>query len=326
MKKRKEQLTEWLSHFFDPDSISQMQVMCHDASKRVYYRLIDRHNVSYVVMDAPMVTEKPDVFFRVARLLKYFGLPVPECYHYQQELGFIVLSDFGDQLLLAILNDHNRPQYYKMALSVMRQLLSVEPTLVPDYELSKFVSEQQLLVEWYLPYAGYQASACELNQLQLLFNYLAEVCNQQPKVFVHRDYHSRNILITQSNGLGIIDFQDAVRGPITYDLVSLLKDCYISWPREHVIELVRDHFDALQKSGHCREIDISEFIFWFDMTGLQRHIKCLGIFARLFVRDQRDDYLKEMPRVLRYIQEVFDLYPEALGCYRTALVDQVFEL
>ena len=309
MKKRKEALIKWLLCFFNENEVSNLQPMTNDASFRKYYR-ISKDKKSFVVMDAPLTTEKPDTFFRVARLMKYYDLSVPECLAYHQEFGFILLTDFGDALFGNQVNNTNFQEYYTRALELMISLISIDASLVPDYEHAKLVSEQQLFVDWFLQYTNVSLNFSEQHMLDQLFLKLADVAMEQPKIFLHRDFHSRNLLIKPDGSLGLIDFQDAVRGPITYDLVSLLKDCYAKWPREKILILVKNYFNQVQQLGFCSNTSENDFIRWFDLMGLQRHLKCLGIFSRLYLRDNRDGYLDDIPRVIEYIREVLALYSE----------------
>ena len=317
MKKRKDQLVNWLRQFFNENEIVELKAMVNDASFRKYYRIWAK-NKSYVIMDAPLDKEKPDVFFRVSRLLEHYGVAVPRCFEYNQEEGFLLISDFGDGLFSHYLLEENMEMYYQKALNVLQEIQEVDANLVPDYEYTKFMTEQMLFIEWYLKYINYVADDKEINELQRLFALLAKSACEQPKVFVHRDFHSRNIIVKKDQSLGIIDYQDAVRGPVTYDLVSLLKDCYIDWPREKILPLVIENYHALRKKGLCQDISSEKFIEWFDLMGLQRHIKCLGIFTRVYLRNNRDGYLKELPRVRAYILDVVNRY-DCLSDYKTLI-------
>jgi hypothetical protein len=184
---------------------------------------------------------------------------------------------------------------------------------LPPYDHALLMREMELMPTWFLrEHLRLQISSAERGMLDRLFEMLAQSALEQPATFVHRDYHSRNLLVTSTNNPGILDFQDAVLGPVTYDLVSLLKDCYIAWPAAQVRAWALQHRERLLAKGFPLEAGEAKFIHWFDLVGLQRHIKVLGIFARLYYRDGKAQYLKDLPRVLRYTREV------AEGCAEMA--------
>jgi len=321
MKNRKEQLKTWLRSFFSEKEIYNLKLMPTHASFRKYYRIYSNKG-SWVIMDAPLSSEKPDIFYRVSRLMEHYNIQVPECKQFNQEDGFILISDLGDKMFSEGLNLSNMEKNYQKALSLLVELLVIDSKLVPEYEYSKFMSEQQLLSKWFFKLIDYHPSVDHTLKFLELFEYLSLTANNQPKIFIHRDFHSKNIMVMGDDSLGLIDFQDALRGPVTYDIVSLLKDCYVSWPRSIVLEFVESYWLELKNINICDDISLNEFIKWFDLMGLQRHLKCLGIFSRLSISRNREDYLKDIPRVIAYIEEVLCLYGD-LKDYAKIWIDEV---
>ena len=306
MKKRKDAVTAWLAQQFDDGEYCLQQQLAGDASFRRYYRVFHR-NKRYIVMDAPPEKEKPDAFFRVARLMQYYGLPVPDCHAFEGEYGFILLEDLGDQQLAHVLSAANAEYYYKAALQLMCQQLAIPARLVPDYTYAKLVAEQQLMRQWFYELIGLQESTEEAAIACEAFHYLANQAALQPTGFVHRDFHCRNIMVQADKRLVLIDFQDAVRGPITYDLAGLLKDCYQRWPASQIRNWVDYYYQCLVDAGHI-DTDRETFFVWFEHMALQRHLKCLGLFARLYQRDGKAAYLPHLPRIIDYIEEVLPHY------------------
>jgi hypothetical protein len=285
-----------------------------DASFRRYFR-VTRGSQSYIVMDAPPDKETLEPFVGVARSLKGMGLNVPVVLARDERQGLLLLSDLGTSLYLERLAEgRDVDRLYRDALDalVIMQTRGAEAASgLPAYDRVLLHREMELMPEWFLgrhletpPSPGARA------MLDRLFDFLSQSALAQPATFVHRDYHSRNLLVTGESNPGILDFQDAVRGAVTYDAVSLLKDCYISWPAARVHGWLCDYRRALIDAGFELGAAEGEFIRWFDLIGLQRHIKVLGIFARLFYRDGKSGYLKDLPRVLAYTREAAARYPE----------------
>jgi len=298
---------EWLSGIFPTPKFSVVP-LAGDASFRRYFRAIvgDQH---YVVMDAPPEKESCAPFVAVAKAFEKSTVRFPSIFSADLERGFLLLSDFGDRQLLPLLNNHSVDQLYCSAMDALLPIQSRDR--IPDYHLPYFDAdlywrEFDIFDTWYLKKNLHQSlSAADEALLKNSYQLLIDSAQSQPQVFVHRDYHSRNIMLCSDNQLGILDFQDAVFGAITYDLVSLLKDCYIAWPDHQVEKWVLYFYQHLNLS-----VDFKTFMRWFDLMGLQRHIKCLGIFSRLHYRDHKNGYLKEIPRVLNYAVKVCDKYPE----------------
>jgi aminoglycoside/choline kinase family phosphotransferase len=290
-----------------------------DASFRRYFRL-SRGTDTYIVMDAPPEKENSAPFVSVARMLAGMGLNVPIVLAKDLAQGFLLLSDLGSRQYLDELKaGRDVDRLYAQALSALVTMqTSGDPAAgapaaceLPRYDRNLLLREMELFPEWFLGrHLGLAVGAPERALLDRLFEVLVHFATAQPAAFVHRDYHSRNLLLTPQNNPGILDFQDAVWGPVTYDAVSLLKDCYIAWPAERVREWLRAYREQLIAAGFAVGGDAHEFTRWFDLMGLQRHIKVLGIFARLFYRDGKPGYLKDLPRVLEYTRVAAAAYPE----------------
>jgi aminoglycoside/choline kinase family phosphotransferase len=306
-------LTRWVMEDlgFAGASIAPASV---DASFRRYFR-VTRGADSYIVMDAPPDKEDSGPFLKVARILGGLDLNVPMILARDMARGFLLLSDLGSrQYLDALAVDGAADELYADALKSLRTMQTAEAGLsqgLPRYDRPMLLREMELLPEWFLiRHLGLTIDARERAMLNELFESLVQAAVSQPTCFVHRDYHSRNLLVTPENNPGILDFQDAVWGPVTYDLASLLKDCYIAWPPARVRQWVLEYRESLLEAGFKLDADAAAFMRWFDLTGLQRHIKVLGIFARLFYRDGKSQYLRDLPRVLAYARDTALSYPE----------------
>jgi hypothetical protein len=266
-------------------------------------------------MDAPPNKEDSGPFLKVARILGGLNLNVPMILARDMERGFLLLSDLGSRLYLeALPEDGAADRLYADALRALRGMQTADARLsqdLPRYDRALLTREMELLPEWFLErHLGLKLEARERAMLDRLFDSLVDAAVSQPPCFVHRDYHSRNLLVTPENNPGILDFQDAVWGPVTYDLASLLKDCYIAWPPARVREWVREYRENLLEAGFKLNAGAADFLRGFDLIGLQRHIKVLGIFARLFYRDGKSQYLNDLPRVLNYARDTAAGYPE----------------
>jgi aminoglycoside/choline kinase family phosphotransferase len=302
-----------------------------DASFRRYFRLI-RGADSYIVMDAPPEKETVAPFIGVAQSLLGIGLNVPVILARDPERGLLLLSDLGKRLYLSdLLAGRDVERRYSDALDALVRLQTRGAEAargLPPYDRAALIREMELFPEWFLGRHLRQApTSAERVMLDRLFETLAQSALAQPAVFVHRDYHSRNLLVTDEANPGILDFQDAMRGAATYDVVSLLKDCYVAWPRERVIGWLLRFRERLLRAGLDAGADDEELIRRFDLIGLQRHIKVLGIFARLFYRDGKPGYLEDLPRVLAYTREAAALYPETaeFARYIAERIDPSFE-
>jgi N-acetylmuramate 1-kinase len=301
-----------------------------DASFRRYFR-VTRGADTYIVMDAPPDKEDSGPFLQVARLLGSLDLNVPIILARDMERGFLLLSDLGSrQYLDALRLDGAADELYADALKSLRTMQTADAGVsqgLPRYDRAMLLREMELMPEWFLTrHLGLTIEARERAMLTRLFDSLVDAALSQPACFVHRDYHSRNLLVTPERNPGILDFQDAVRGPVTYDLASLLKDAYIAWPPARVRQWVLEYRDSLLEAGFKLGADGAEFVRWFDLMGLQRHIKVLGIFARLFYRDRKSQYLKDLPRVLSFARDTALSYPEtaAFGEFIVSRIDLAF--
>jgi N-acetylmuramate 1-kinase len=285
-----------------------------DASFRRYFR-VTRDADTYIVMDAPPGKEDVGPFVKVARLLAGIDLNVPLILARDLQRGFLLLSDLGSrQYLDELAVPGAADRLYADALDSLKKMQTADAGLaraLPRYDRALLINEMQLMPEWFLRrHLGLTLERHERVMLERLFEALAQSAAAQPATFVHRDYHSRNLLLCAQSNPGILDFQDAVCGPITYDLVSLLKDCYIAWPPPRVRAWALNYREQLLEAGVTLPGDAAQFMRCFDLMGLQRHIKVLGIFSRLYYRDGKPQYLNDLPRVLQYTQEAAGAYEE----------------
>lgn len=286
--------------------------MAGDASSRRYFRFEDQAR-SYILVDAPPGTEKNSEFLAVQQLLSRSGVRVPALLGADLAQGFMLLEDLGDRLLLPELNPGSVEGYYGTAFDLLLHIAQIdcEGAGLAGYDSLLLEEELGRFPQWFCtglldcdPDDEARALLGAVNK-KLVENALA-----QPQVLVHRDFHSRNLMLTDADALALIDFQDAVTGPVTYDLVSLLRDCYIRWPRENVTHWVEGYRQRLLAAGLIQEVSESQFRRWFDWMGLQRHIKVLGTFARLYLRDGKSGYLNDLPLVIHYVLEVLGDYAE----------------
>ncbi len=285
-----------------------------DASFRRYFR-IESKNPDFptlIVMDAPPQHEPLDAFIKVDLLLENAGLNVPKILEKNVVEGFLLLNDLGTKTFLAELNSQSADHLYKDATHALVQMqLASKPDVLPNYDEALLQRELDLFPEWYLgKHLQMELTELQISQMKQAFELIIQNNLAQAKVYVHRDYHSRNLMITEKNNPGVIDFQDAVYGPITYDAASLWRDAYIAWPEERVIDWVIKFWEAGRKAGLPMPDDFGQFYRDFEWMGLQRHLKILGIFARLFHRDGKDGYLKDIPLVLEYAIASANLYIE----------------
>jgi aminoglycoside/choline kinase family phosphotransferase len=285
-----------------------------DASFRRYFR-VTRGQETFIVMDAPPEKESLGPFLSVAKILLGMGLNAPVVLAKDPKRGLLLLSDLGKRQYLDELDtEDTADRLYADALGALCTMQMADRAAargLPPYSHGLLMREMELMPEWFLRrHLGLEISAAERGMLDRLFETLAHSASAQPATFVHRDYHSRNLLVTEDNSPGILDFQDAVWGPVTYDLVSLLKDCYVAWPAPRVRTWALQYRERLLAGGFPLHLTEAEFIQGFDLVGLQRHIKVLGIFSRLCYRDGKAQYLRDLPRVLRYTQDAAAVYAD----------------
>jgi len=307
---RLDQLKNWLqSSGIEYDDI---QPASADASFRRYFRINDSGK-TYIVMDAPPEKEDCRPFIEIAEMLLGFGLHVPKILQQDIKQGFLLLSDLGDSVFLSELNNNNVDEMYTSAMDALLLLQQNTPVNLPVYDEKLLRTELNLFPDWYLEkQLKITVTKSQRAVLEKVFDVLIQNALSQPQVYVHRDYHSRNLMVNsgQADKPGVIDFQDAVIGAVTYDLASLLKDCYIDWPREKLESWVESFRLKAESFGIIKNISKKQFLRWFDLMGLQRHLKVAGIFSRLKHRDGKTGYLKDIPRTMDYVFEVLELYPE----------------
>ena len=294
---------------------TELILIAGDASPRRYFRAqyqMPHYGATTEIAVSSPPTEKNEAFLSVRLLLEAAGIRAPRLIAASLEHGYFLLEDFGDRLLSHELAEGHERCWYPKALDVLNQLAKVktESAALPAYDRQLLIQEMDLFPEWFLKkLLGLSESEIDQARLGPLWALLVANAEAQPQVVVHRDFHCRNLMCLSDGQLGIIDFQDAVIGPVTYDLVSLLKDCYVVWPREIQLAWLQNAFDSLTHAGHLSvDVEFPEFIRWFDLMGLQRHIKVLGIFARLHLRDNKPSYLTYLRDVLTYVGETLALY------------------
>lgn len=304
---REQQLSAWINQYTDFECES-LEIVSGDASFRRYFRFEDKGQ-TIIAVDAPPEYEDASRFIAVASSYANAGVSVPKIYAYDLELGFYLQQDFGDTLLSDALNDNNCDELYAKALvniPLIQQCLHVKETPLPAFDGAFIDRELGLFKQWLLDrYLEVSLTAEEQNMLTDTLEAIKQRCLSQPTVGVHRDYHSRNLMILAEGEIGVIDFQDAVVGPITYDAVSLLRDSYQNWPADKVERwLMNWHKQCYSMYSWA------DFKMWFDSVGMQRHIKIAGIFARLAIRDNKPSYLQDIPHTLNYLIYELGLYPE----------------
>ncbi len=302
MSDRSKPLNQWLEQLGYRDyALSRAS---EDASFRSYWRL-NTAAESLIVMDAPPDKEPCDQFIRVAQKLRAAGLNAPEIIAQNHDQGFLVLTDFGSRDYLTALDQKTEATLYADALAALLMMQTrVDADDLPAYDEALLNAEMDLFHDWFLVrLLGIELDSAQQESWRSLRRKLVANALAQPQVFVHRDYHSRNLMVLDHHNPGILDFQDAVRGPVTYDLVSLLRDCYVAWPAARVEQLTLDYFEFARVSGLV-DVDAAQFGRWFDLMGLQRHLKAVGIFSRLHIRDGKPGYLKDIPRTLEYLYQV----------------------
>ena len=313
---RLEQLERWLAGLFGARDFA-ITTASADASFRRYFR-ITRAGQTWIAMDAPPDKEDLEPYIRVANMLVEAGVNAPRVTERDLQQGFLLNSDLGSRTYLAELDsggDADRLYDDAMLALVQIQTSAAEPArTLPEYSDALLRREMALFPEWFCGrHLQVALSPEDAGALQSVCDVLAAEALGQPRVFVHRDYHSRNLMVGGGRfgpNPGILDFQDAVFGPVTYDLVSLLRDCYVAWPIERIHGWVSRFRQIARAAGVDTGRDEALFLRWFDLMGVQRHLKAIGIFARLWHRDGKSGYLKDIPRTLNYVRVVCGSYPE----------------
>lgn len=309
---RVQALHQWLNQQFSNEHI-HLTPLSGDAGFRCYYRFIVRGH-SFIAVDAPAEKSNNAAFLFMQKSLSNKSVLVPKIIAVDLSLGFFCLADFGETLLADVLTTENMSTFYQKAIDILPKIQSALPhntKELPHYNKAFVELELNIFSQWLLAeHLSLTLTDNEEKELAHCFAILTENILSQPQVLVHRDYHSRNIMVLKNNELGIIDFQDAVIGPITYDIVSLLRDCYLKWPNKSVALLLTNYIEMITQQYALTDISREQWQRWFDLTGLQRHIKASGIFARLHHRDNKSSYLADIPLTLTYILEISQQYPE----------------
>lgn len=312
---------QWLADYFGNPDFTAVP-LAGDASFRLYYR-IHHANQTLIAMDASAERERCLQFIAIANALRAKGLNTPEVFTSDLNAGYLLLTDFGDGLYVNELTHQNADELYSRALDSLATLSTcqrIDNYQVPIFTARFMRDELSLFQEWFIEkYLQITLTNEQLKSLAHCYDLIVDHCAQQPQVFMHRDYHSANLMVLPRDQVGILDFQDAFIGPVTYDLVSLLRDCYIDWPNELVEKWVR-YYQQLIGSF----VDPEEFISWFDWMSMQRHLKALLTFSRKYCRDKNANYLRFIPRTVNYVVTVSARYPE-LNALQEFFSEQVVE-
>lgn len=307
---RFESLRQWLAESV-ADSRYSLLSASSDASFRRYFRLQFENTASpsLIVMDAPPPHENCAAFVRVARLMQDAGLNVPRILAQDLERGFLLLSDLGTRVYIDELNDGNANALFADALNTLvKWQLASRPSALPPYDEALLRRELNLFPEWYVArHLGIDLDAGQRQTLESMFQIILQSNLAQPTVYVHRDFMPRNLMLTEPNP-GVLDFQDAVIGPITYDAVSLFRDAFISWDEERVLDWTIRYWEQAKHAQLPVNADFGVFYRDFEWMGLQRHLKILGIFARIRHRDGKPRYIADAPRFLAYVRAVCNRY------------------
>lgn len=312
MSERQQALRKWVSTELSclleqPVEVANISMVAGDASFRRYYRVKHRE-VSYIVMDAPPEHEDCLPFVQIASTWITFGVRVPRILAQDLQQGFLLLEDFGDRQLCSGLTEQGVDHLYSQAMSELHRIQTLPVKNLPLYDPALLAREMSLFRDWFLAsWLEIDLTETEKNSLDKVEALLINSAQQQPQKVVHRDYHSRNLMLLADNHIGVIDFQDAVVGAVTYDLVSLLRDSYVYWPEPKVKSWVKQFYIA---SPWQAELSLEEFQRGFDWIGMQRQLKVCGIFVRLCQRDGKAAYLQDIPLTFRYLMHSASCYPE----------------
>jgi aminoglycoside/choline kinase family phosphotransferase len=306
---RLQQLEQWLGELPGIGAFT-MAPASADASFRRYFRITLNAGNSLIAMDAPPDKEDCHPFVDITRRLEKAGLQAPHIHAADTDQGFLLLDDLGSRDYLQSLTPATADSLYQAAITALHKIQQADYQGLPAYDASLLQNELDLFTDWFLgTHLQIDLDSRQRETLQAIYRTLIDNALQQPSVFVHRDYHSRN-LMTTAEPPGIIDYQDAVHGPLTYDLVSLLRDCYIDWPEPQVRAWALGFHQTLRDRGALEDIDEAHFMRWFDLMGIQRHLKAIGIFSRLNHRDGKPGYLQDIPRTLGYVIHISRQYTD----------------
>jgi len=304
---RKKLLQIWINDCIGDDFI--LNDASADASFRKYYR-VKTADKTLILMDAPPDKESISDYLKIGHEMVNQGINAPKVFYKNQKLGFILMEDFGDKTFLKEFSLKGLKDLYIRAIdNIINMQLLLKINNLEQYTQEKLYTEICLFNEWYLDkYKKINLSSKEIADLEIIFKKVISDNFAQNQCFVHRDYHSRNLMVLENNDLGILDFQDAVLGPMTYDLVSLLKDAYIELEEEDVIDLVINFWEKAVEKNLLQKGDFSDFFMQYELMGVQRHLKVLGIFSRLSIRDHKNNYLEDIPLVEKYLLKASERY------------------
>ncbi len=307
---RLDSLKQWLLDCGYTDFL--IETASQDASFRRYFRMTLKDGQSLVLMDAPPLNESLSPFIEIAIDWSSSEIAVPKLYEYSREQGFLILEDFGNVTFLNELSHDNIESKYCLAIDELIRIQKHSTEFVlPQYTSELLLFEMSLFIDWFVvKHCGYPISNSERQRLENCFQELMHSALGQKQVTVHRDYHSRNLMLVSDKKIGVIDFQDAVRGPVTYDLVSLLKDCYYKLSDSQRRFLLDYYLQQAVKQKLINEKHLDNFHDCFDLMGVQRHLKAIGIFCRLYHRDGKENYLADIPLTASYIIELGNRYPQ----------------
>ncbi len=316
---RLNQLTQWFSEQLPhiaqeigctETTVNNLQPASSDASFRRYFRW-HSDQIDLVLMDAPPPQEDCTPFVKMAQLLAAGGLHVPKVWAQDLQRGFLVLSDLGQQTWLEVLNPDNADEFFALAMGALIQLqqIEIDDAHLPVYDEALLRRELQLFPEWYVQHElGITLSEQQEYLWQQACDVLVDSALKQQQVLVHRDYMPRNLMLSEPNP-GVLDFQDAVSGPVSYDITSLFKDAFISWPEQRVEGWLQKYWQQARTAGIALPETFAEFQYDCDLMGAQRHLKVIGIFARIYHRDGKPRYLADVPRFFNYLQQVIERQP-----------------
>jgi aminoglycoside/choline kinase family phosphotransferase len=324
LQRRQTELQTWftglLSDLGETATQPRIVPLSGDASFRRYFT-VRPGDTTYVLVDAPPDKEDCHAFVQIAEKFEAAGVNVPHVHGVDYAKGFMCLSFLGDTLLNTRLQELKKQEHfaevhdiYNHAFDILTRIQSIREgsdILLPPYDGGLLMRELELFREWFCGgIMELSLSKAEEGLLDHYFGVLIDAAQAQPQVCVHRDYHSRNLMFREDGNLGVLDFQDAVIGPFTYDLVSLIKDCYISWPQSMIRDWALQYANKAQTAGIIDDFEEAQFLRSFDLMGVQRHLKATGIFSRLYLRDGKPGYLADIPRTLAYVKEVLGDYPD----------------
>ena len=306
---RLNQLQDWARDGLGEAGL-RLRLLAGDASFRRYFRTRGARR-SWVAMDAPPERESVRAYLDTTACLQQAGVHVPAVRLQDEARGFLLLEDLGDAQYLAHLDEASADALYADAIQALLRIQALPRPALPEYDAALLREELDLFTDWYLArHLGWQSDDAARALIADVWQRLIAQALEQPQVVVHRDYHSRNLMVAEPNP-GILDHQDAVWGPVSYDLVSLLRDCYVAWPEARVRGWTEQYRALAQQQGILSSaVDAGRFRQWFDWMGVQRHLKAIGIFARLCHRDGKPGYLDDVPRIFGYVRDVCAAYPE----------------